>query len=133
MTLPEARTWPERCSGCGYHKPTQGCACDGSLKFTPGVVEGEARRDQAFANLDASDAAGENAVIFRAIREVAAQGREFSANDVRPLLPEGINRHRIGRQFSRAIELGVIEPCGLVKSDDPGTNAHRVLKYRRAA
>lgn len=127
--IPEARTWPERCPGCGYHVATQGCECRGTLKFTPGEV----RRDQAFRNLDASDATDENAVIFRAIREVAAQGGEFSANDVRPLLPEQINRHRIGRQFSRAIELGLIEPVGLVKSTDPGTNAHRVLKYRRAA
>lgn len=96
------------------------------------LAEAEAERDRAFANLDAADTADENAVILAAIERLAARGQAFSANDLRALLPADVNRNRIGRQFARAQELGVIEWAGMVKSSDKGTHGKRINVYRRA-
>jgi hypothetical protein len=97
------------------------------------IAEAEAERDRAFTNLDASDQRDELTLILDTIVRVADRGAVFSANDVRPLLPEGVNTNRVGRAYARAIELGLIEVHGFTKSTDKGTHGKRVLTYRRAA
>lgn len=88
-------------------------------------------RDQAFANLDAADKAAELEAILAVIEQHAARGGEFTANDCRPDLPEGVNVNRIGRAFSRAIELGIIEAVGIDRSDKRSTHNARINRYRR--
>lgn len=97
------------------------------------VREAEAERDRAFTNLDATDQADELGQILDAIRTVAFRGGEFTANDVRPLLPKGVNTYRIGRAFGRAIELRMVEVIGLDKSNKRNTHGKRVNVYRLAA
>ena len=96
------------------------------------IAEAEAEKDRAFANLDAADVADENAVILAAITRLADTGQAFSANDLRALLPDDVNRNRIGRQFARAQELGLIQFAGLVKSSDKGTHGKKINTYVRA-
>lgn len=89
----------------------------------------EQGRDDAFANLDAADKADELEAILTAIEEVAASGREFTTNDVRPHLPEGVNPNRIGRAFYRAIELGIVEVVALDRSNKASTHRARINRY----
>ncbi len=91
-----------------------------------------AERDRAFAGLDATDYADETTAILKAIERVAAEGREFSANDVRPHLPE-CKSARVGRCFALAQERGWIEFVRLTKSSDKGTHGKRINVYRIAA
>jgi hypothetical protein len=94
------------------------------------LLAAEQGRDQAFANLDAADKAAELEAILGAIEQAAASGQEFTANDVRPHLPEGVNRNRIGRAFYRAIELGIVEVVALDRSNKANTHRARINRYR---
>lgn len=86
---------------------------------------------EAFAQLDATDRGGwERSVILTAIEHLADQGRPFSANDVRPLLPE-VNTNRIGRCFALAADRGLIEFVGYVRSTDRGTHGKRIATWRK--
>lgn len=124
MTLPEARTWPERCSGCGYHEATQGCACKGTLLFKPGVREKAAGIARAEAAADPSD----RARIDAAIRTVAARGGTFSANDVRPLIP-GAHGPLVGARFNAAAKAGAIVRVGYEPSSKANTHAHPIATW----
>ena len=91
-----------------------------------------ADRNRAFGNLDAADKAAELDAILDVIGKHAATGREFTANEVRPDLPEGVNTNRIGRAFYRAIELGIVEPVALDRSNKRNTHRARINRYRAA-
>lgn len=102
------------------------------LTVEDAIAAAEAELQEAYARLDASDRSGwETSVILTAIRFCADQGGAFSANDVRPLLPE-VNTNRIGRCFALARELGEIVPVGAVKSSDRGTHGKPVARWRKA-
>ena len=126
--IAEARTWPERCSGCGYHEATQGCACKGTLRFTPGVREKAEGIARAEAHADPSD----RARIDAAIRTVAGRGGVFSANDVRPLIP---NAHGplVGARFNAAARAGVIVRIGYESSTKANTHAHPIATWQAAS
>lgn len=71
--------------------------------------------------------------IDHALAELARTGRSFSANDLRPLLPEGIPGSAVGPRFNAAARTGVIEPTGrYVMSTDPATR-HRLAEWRGTA
>ena len=126
--LAEAQTWPERCDSCGYHEATQGCACKGTLKFAPGVREKAEGMARAEAHADPSD----RARIDAAIRTVAARGAAFSANDVRPLIP---NAHGplVGARFNAAARSGLIYRVGYESSTKANTHAHPIATWRAVA
>lgn len=93
------------------------------------TTEGERLRDAGMAA--ATEAARERlAAVDLLIARAAATGREFSANDIRAHLPEGIRTAAIGARFAHARRRGVIVPVGYVTSTDPGTHAHQVRQWR---
>ena len=105
----------DRCAACGYHRPTQGCACIGLKEKTRGQeVASEARP-------------GDRAKVDAAIRQLAAAGRPFSANDARQL--HGVKGGVVGAAFTAANKAGVIRPCGDETSTDKGTHGHRIFRW----
>jgi hypothetical protein len=110
---------PDRCSGCGFHVPTQGCACPGQrLKFAGQAIASAAHPD-------------DRAKVDAAIRQLAATGRPFSANEVR-VLTGGVRGGVVGAAFNSASQgrTAVIKATGdRVPSTDPGTHAHRINVY----
>ncbi len=106
---------PTRCSGCGFHVPTQGCACPGQrLKF----------KGQAIAT---AAHPADRAKVEAAIRQLAAKGQPFSANDARAI--HGVRGGVVGATFSALRSEGVIRPCGDEVSTDPGTHGHRLFRW----
>ena len=99
------------------------------LDIFAAIAEAEAERDAAYLHMDATDTRDENAIILDAIRLQSNGDRPFSANDIRSTLPESVNRNRIGRQFARAAQLGVITFHGYVKSTDKGTHGKRIALW----
>lgn len=75
------------------------------------------------------------AVVDQAIKAVAERGRPFSANDVRPLLPELGRRNLIGARFTSLRKAKVIRRHKLdgqpqyVPSNDPGTHGHPIAVW----
>lgn len=63
--------------------------------------------------------------VMAAIKRLAATGREFSANDSRPL--HGVTGGVVGAQFTAAIKANIIRPVG----SEPGSvSAHGKPIYR---
>lgn len=109
----------DRCSGCGYHPETQGCACPGNrLKD----------RGQAIATAAHPD---ERAAVESAIRKLAATGRPFSANDARQI--HGMRGGVVGAAFTALRKQGVIRAVGDETSTDAGTHGHRIYQWIGAA
>lgn len=120
MTLTDwATTQPDRCPGCGMHTTAQGCICAGL-----------ARKASAQAAVTAARPTEADAVE-QAIRQLAASGRPFSANDARQI--HGVKGGVVGATFTALHKAGVIEPCGDETSTDAGTHGHRLYQWRAAA
>ena len=151
MTLPEARAWPERCSGCGYHEATQGCACVGSLKFHPGgsprrVSPGQGVRAMPAAGNAATVLSGDAAVLspsadewdlFVTVLRSAARDGRVHQSAVRPLLRGRMQAKHIGLAYRRAIREGLLREVTRERSDDEhGRNTNKwepVYELRSAA
>ncbi len=67
-------------------------------------------------------------VIDQAIRAFVFQGKPFSANDLRPLLPE-VRKCLISRRLIVAQNDGLIRYVGVTPSTLPSTKAARVNVY----
>lgn len=67
-------------------------------------------------------------VIDQVIRHLAAQGRPFSANTMRPLLPE-VRKCLISRRLIAAQRAGLIRYVGVTPSTLKSTKAARVNVY----
>lgn len=93
------------------------------------TLDGEALRDEALAQVEEASDDWSRSVIDQAITATALQGRPFSANDVRPLLPPGIRPALVGARFLAASKRGQIRKVGWVASTDPGTHAHPVAQW----
>lgn len=93
------------------------------------TIDGAALRDEGMARVEAASDDGQRSVIDQALAAVAARGRTFSANDVRPLLPPGIRPALVGARFMAASRRGEIRKVGWVASTDPGTHAHPVAQW----
>lgn len=124
--IPEALTWPERCPGCGYHEPTQGCACKGTLRFTPGLAA-KAQGQAAALSAHPSEAAR----VEAAIRQLAASGKPFSANDARQI--HGVRGGVVGATFTAMRKARVIRAVGDEISDSVQTHGHRVYLWQGVA
>lgn len=67
------------------------------------------------------------AQIDAAIRQIAARGRPFSANDLRHLVPNA--GPLMGARFNAAAKAGFIKRIGYVPSTDEGTHAHPIAQW----
>lgn len=70
----------------------------------------------------------DNAVIRQAIEAFVRQGKPFSANDLRPLLPE-VRKCLISRRLIDAQNDGLIRFAGVTPSTLPSTKSARVNVY----
>lgn len=110
-----ARSRADRCSGCGFHPETQGCACAGQkLKI----------RGQAIATAAHPT---DRAKVEAAIKQLAATGRPFSANDARAI--HGVKGGVVGATFTALRQAGVIRSVGDETSTDAGTHGHRIYQW----
>lgn len=115
MTL--AATLATRADRCahGWHVATQGCAaCGVAHKFAAQAAVTDAHPD-------------DRAKVEAAIRQLAATGRPFSANDARAL--HGVKGGVVGATFTALRQAGVIRACGDETSTDPGTHGHRIFLW----
>lgn len=120
MSLLEAlRTLPGRCQSCGAHVQTQGH----KATCTP-----EARRDAGIAA--AEDHADPRIVLTvdAVIRELAASGQPFSANDVRKRV-SAPGRGLAGARVRAALQRRQLRQVGEVKSDLGSTHAKPIGLY----
>lgn len=126
--------WPAMSSALAEGMP--GATSGGSWvqvdTLTPATrPTGEDRRDAGIERaVSASPAEHDQAV--RIIEATARRVDEFSANAVRDALDAaGIPRTVNAGAFRSAVAAGYIAPTDrLEKSEDPGTNAHRITVYR---
>lgn len=79
------------------------------IEQQPTLDDARAERDAALAKLEADADNVDRQVIDQAIRVYAETGMEFSANDLRYLLPD-VRRPLIGARFLAARKRGVIAP-----------------------
>lgn len=107
----------DRCSGCGFHPESQGCACPGrSLKF------------DAISRVEAAADPDLRAMVDEEIRRAAAQGKTFSANDFRHMLPDDVGP-LMGARFLAAAKAGLIRHVGYEASTKASTHAHDVKTW----
>lgn len=82
-----------------------------------------------YAALDATDWHDQTRQIVAAIAQVGAECGEFSANHVRPRLPDDINTARIGRAFALCIDRGWLVFLRYERSLDRPTHGKRIGVY----
>jgi hypothetical protein len=92
-----------------------------------------AARDEALTAVTEASDDQDIAVVDQAIDRFAASGVQFSANDIRPLLPPLRSNNLIGARFNAARMRRQIVKVGEVTSTDPGTHGKPVALYRGAA
>jgi hypothetical protein len=109
------RSRGDRCPGCLAHVETMGCSCAGLAAKSHGQQVALAARPDDRARVES------------AIRQLAATGRPFSANDARAL--HGIRGGVVGATFTALKTEGVIKPCGDEISNDKGTHGHRIYRW----
>lgn len=86
-------------------------------------------RDEALRSVTEASDDQDIAVVDQAILNLAATGGRFSANDVRPLLPELRSKNLIGARFNALRMRRLIVKVGEVTSTDRGTHGKRVALY----
>lgn len=113
-------TRPDRCAHgfAACHHP-RFCTCAG-LKAK---AAGQARATAAHPD--------ERAAVESAIRELAATGRPFSANDARAL--HGVKGGVVGATFTALKNAKVIAACGDDTSSSESTHGHRIFLWRGVA
>jgi hypothetical protein len=101
--------------------------------MTAGLADGRRARDAGMAAAESRRAAEQDkAVIDAAIEYLAGTGEEFSANDVRPLLPS-VAGSLIGTRFLAASRSGLIERAGTTQADHEEGHARLLSTWRRAS
>ncbi len=107
--------YPNRCPSCGFDRVHQGCTCVGLALKSAGQSIASAAHPDERARVDA------------AIRQLAATGRPFSANDCRAL--HGVKGGVVGAAFTAARKAGLIRACGDDLSSSEATHGHRIYKW----
>lgn len=115
------RARPDRCSGCGHHVPTQGHGGE-CAPVAPGLAL-KAHGQAVASNAHPAD----RAKVEAAVRQLAATGRPFSANDARAI--HGVKGGVVGAVFTALKNEGVIRACGDEVSTDAGTHGHRLYLW----
>lgn len=117
MTTLGLERLPGRCEH-GFDIATQHpalCACPGLAAKAEGQSAALAAHPDDRAKVEA------------AIRQLAATGRPFSANDARTL--HGVRGGVVGATFTALRTEGVIRACGDETSTDKGTHGHRIFRW----
>lgn len=107
----------DRCTH-GYHLETQHpdlCPCAGLAAKAVGMARATSAHPTDAQKVEA------------AIRQLAATGRPFSANDAR--LIHGVKGGVVGATFNALRSEGVIRPVGDEVSTDKGTHGHRIFRW----
>lgn len=111
-------TRPDRCAH-GYAVALQGCVqCGAALKHA-----GQSRATDAHP--------ADRAAVDAAIRQLAATGKPFSANQARQI--HGVKGGVVGAAFTAAHKAGLIRPVGDETSTDAGTHGHRIFRWQGVA
>lgn len=92
---------------------------------------GPVAKSAALASVNAAADTDDKARIDAAILQVARRGQPFSANDVRPLVPNAPGP-LMGARFNAAAKRGVIKRIGYVASTKANTHAHPVAEWSAA-
>jgi len=110
------RSRPDRCSH-GYAKVQHPalCPCPGLAAKAAGQARASAAHPDERARVDA------------AIRQLAATGRPFSANQAREI--HGVRGGVVGAAFTAARKAGLIRRIGREASTDPGTHGHEIGQW----
>lgn len=136
-------TWlladPKRCPRCFFHIEAMGhrATIDGrDTGCTPsgplGLKLAEEARDAGMARTVAAHP-DDAARVDAAIRQLVKGGGEWTANELRPLLPTGVHQPVIGARVQAAARRGLIRRVGYRPSDKPNTHGHPVTIWRAAA
>jgi hypothetical protein len=100
--------------------------------FAPRLALARAARDRGMAAAEAGRGADwDRKVIDRAIAHLAATRQEFSANEVRELLPV-VSGALIGSRFMAAYRRGDIERIGDVFATHAEGHGRRISLWRKA-
>lgn len=119
MSAGQGQLWDDRCPH-GYPARIDGT----------GIGCGACARDRGMANAEARRGADWDAKVIRqAIGHLAASGEEFSANEVRAILP-AVSGPLIGAGFRRAHQRGEIEVCGTVQAAHEAGHRRTLLLWR---
>jgi len=93
-------------------------------------------RDKAVERVEDRASDWERRAIDEVLDNVMAEARQagstFSANTVRPRLPEGVHRPLIAARFLAAAKAGRIVRVGYIRSTDPRTRRSVVAVWRPA-
>lgn len=109
---------PNRCEH-GYHA-LQGCTV--CAPVAPGLAA-TAHGQAVASNAHPAD----RAKVEAAVRQLAATGRPFSANDARAI--HAVKGGVVGAVFTALKNEGVIRACGDEVSTDAGTHGHRLYLW----
>lgn len=103
-------------------------------RYTADALRAAAQlRDRGIAQVTAASAESDREAVDKAIRATARRLHQFSANDVRPHLPVGINSALIGARFMALAQRKEIRKVAQVASTDPGTHGKSVAVWESAA
>jgi transposase InsO family protein len=93
------------------------------------VAEARAEKEAGMARAEAADITGwDRKIVDQAIAWFAKQGHPFSANDLRPWLPD-VRTPIIGSRFGAASTMGVIRMVGDEHSTKRNTHAKRIGRW----
>jgi hypothetical protein len=95
------------------------------LDYAAQVEHGHVLAEQGMSRAEENAGPDDCQAIDQAIAHFARTDRPFSANDVRPHLPQ-VRRPAIGARFNAASRRGLIRPIGYTPSSDPGTHGHPI-------
>jgi hypothetical protein len=90
-----------------------------------------AERDRVLEQVNRNADQWTRDLIDQAIRTLAETGRPFSANSLRPLLPD-VPGALMGARFMAAARRGQIRKVGTEPSTDPGTHGHDIKVWIKA-
>lgn len=97
------------------------------------VAAARTARDEGMAQAEDADASGwEKHLIDQAITAFAATGDPFSANDLRPLLPD-VRSALMGARFMAAAKAGLIRRVGFATSTKKNTHSKDVAMWIRTS
>lgn len=94
----------------------------------PTTEQARTARDAALEEVEAAGDQWDRAVIDQGIDALNARRLPWSANDLRPLLPE-VRSALVGARFLAAIKRGDMTRVGYVSSTEPSTHARPIGLY----
>ena len=123
MTTLGLEALPDRCAR-GFHTVHHPALCT-CLGGDPMRLKAQGQARAAAAHPD------DRTKVEAAIRQLAATGQPFSANDAR--LIHGVKGGVVGATFTALKNEGVIAACGDTNSDSGPTHGHRIFQWKGQA